>query len=53
MTLGQRRLLAATCLRCGTLCPGSAFRYHRRNTTDKHAYIDQRCGTCQWSRMPR
>lgn len=52
MRLGRRRLLAATCLRCGQFCQGEQFRYHRRNTTDKHAYIDRRCGACQWSRMP-
>lgn len=53
MRIGARTVLAATCLRCGELRPGSAFRYHRRNTRDKKAYIDRRCGTCQWARMPR
>lgn len=53
MRIGGRTVLAATCLRCGTLTQGSAFRYHLRNAKDKRAYIDRRCGACQWARMPR
>lgn len=53
MRLGARRVLAASCLRCGKFCQGSEFRYHLRNTKDKRAYIDKRCGSCQWARMPR
>ena len=46
--LGARRLLAATCRKCGGLFPGSAFGYHRRNARDLRAYVDQRCTNCKW-----
>ena len=48
MRLGNRRLLAATCRRCGHLFQGTAFHYHRRNSRDKADYIDQRCPNCKW-----
>lgn len=53
MRIGTRTLLAATCLRCGRLFQGAEFRYHLRSRKDKHAYVDRRCGSCQWARMPR
>lgn len=48
VTLGARRLLAATCRKCGALLPGSAFAFRVRNMRDRHAYIDQRCGNCRF-----
>lgn len=53
MRIGARTVVAATCLRCGRFTQGSVFRWHRRNARDSKAYIDRRCGTCQWARMPR
>lgn len=53
MRIGARTVLAATCLRCGEFVSGAVFRYHLRNSKDKRAYIDRRCGKCQWARMPK
>lgn len=46
--LGDRRLLAASCRKCGKLFQGNAFRYHLRNLRDAKPYIDRRCPDCKW-----
>jgi hypothetical protein len=46
--LGARRLLAASCWKCGKLLPGSAFHYHMRCARDVKPYIDRRCADCKW-----
>ncbi len=46
--VGHRTLLAASCLGCGKLFPGSAFRYFPRRLNDRRAYIDRRCPNCKW-----
>lgn len=51
MTIGPRTVVAASCLRCGALRDGTAFRRHRRNRRDRIAYIDLRCGECRWKLM--
>lgn len=48
VTLGNRTLLAASCLRCGKLYSGKTFDWRVRNMRDRHPYIDQRCVDCKW-----
>lgn len=46
--LGNRRLLAATCRKCGKLFSGNVFQWRYRNRRDRLPYIDQRCANCKW-----
>jgi len=48
LVLGSRRLLAATCWRCGKFLQGNKFHWHYRNRRDKAPYIDRRCVDCKW-----
>lgn len=48
MQLGGRRLIAASCFKCGRLFDGSRFHRHRRNRRDPAAYVDRRCPNCKW-----
>jgi hypothetical protein len=46
--LGSRRLLAATCYKCGKLFSGTAYNRHLRNKRDRIPYVDRRCTNCKW-----
>lgn len=46
--IGNRTLLAASCLGCGKLLPGNAFGRHARRRLDIRAYLDLRCPNCKW-----
>lgn len=47
-TLGGRRLVAATCLRCGKMFEGKVYGRHVRKLRDSRPYIDRRCTNCKW-----
>ena len=50
MTLGNRTLLAATCVACGHLKQGTEFDRYKRKPTER-AYIDRRCRKCRFGNL--
>lgn len=50
--VGARQVLVMTCVKCGLLRPGAAFRRFPRKPGER-AYIDRRCGSCLWAHLVR
>lgn len=46
--IGNRTILAATCLGCGKFMQGNSFGRHARRRLDIRAYVDLRCVSCKW-----
>jgi RNase P subunit RPR2 len=46
--LGNRTLLAISCLKCGALVQGDRVDRRARKLTDPRPYVDRRCGGCKW-----
>lgn len=49
--IGNRTLLAMTCVICGRLRSGQEFERYQRKATDKHLYFTRRCRPCRWRRL--
>jgi hypothetical protein len=48
MRIGGRRLLAASCRKCGKFMQGNKFGRHPRKLSDPRPYLDLRCVNCKW-----
>lgn len=46
--IGNRTLLAASCLGCGKLMQGNRIQRRARHWLDIQAYVDLRCASCKW-----
>jgi hypothetical protein len=46
--IGNRILLAASCLGCGKFIQGNRFDCRPRRRLDIRSYYDLRCGSCKW-----